>query len=264
MSESVLDRIVAAVLDRQRQADPLPDLRVVAERAVEERRRFGTRSLSRALGAPGVSVIAECKHASPSAGVLREPFDPVALAMAYQGAGAAAISVVTEPDFFGGDPAWLPEVRRAVQLPVLRKDFIVTERQLLETAVAGADAVLLIQRLLDPARLTHLLGLAAELQLEALVEIFADEDPRIAVDSGAAIIGVNARDLATFATDLERVAGLADAIPSDRVRVAESGIRNCGDLHELVDAGFDAFLIGEHFVRAKDPGVALHDLLGGG
>jgi len=264
MSESVLDRIVAAVLDRQRQADPLPDLRVVAERAVEERHRVGPRSLSRALSAPGVSVIAECKHASPSAGVLREPFDPVALARVYQGAGAAAISVVTEPDFFGGDPAWLPEVRRAVQLPVLRKDFIVTERQLLETAVAGADAVLLIQRLLDPARLTQLLGLAAELQLEALVEIFADEDPRIAVDSGAAIIGVNARDLATFATDLERVAGLAAAIPSDRVRVAESGIRNRADLHVLVDAGFDAFLIGEHLVRAEDPGVALHDLLGGG
>ncbi len=262
MPDSVLDRIMAAVLLRQRQADPLPNLAEAAERAVEERERAGRRSLRDALGVPGVSVIAECKHASPSAGVLREPFDPVALARAYQGAGAAAISVVTEPDFFGGDPAWLSEVRNVVQLPVLRKDFVVTERQMLETAAAGADAVLLIQRLLDPARFGELLRLAAELRLDALVEIFVDEDPRTAVDAGATIIGVNARDLATFATDLGRVAEMAEVIPADRIRVAESGIRNRGDLHRLAEAGFDAFLIGEHLVRAEDPGLALQELLG--
>lgn len=261
MPDSVLDRIVAAVLERQRQDDPAPGLAEAAERAVEERERAGRRSLRDALGAPGLSVIAECKHASPSAGVLREPFDPVALARAYQGAGAAAISVVTEPDFFGGDPTWLPRVRDVVRLPVLRKDFIVNERQLLETAAAGADAVLLIQRLLTAAELAGLLRLAADLRLDALVELFADEDPRIAVDAGADIIGVNARDLATFATDLERVAHMADGIPSDRIRVAESGIGNRGDLLRLSDAGFDAFLIGEHLVRSEDPGDALRNLL---
>lgn len=264
MPDSVLDRIVASVLLRQRTTDPAPGLAEAAERAAEERERAGRRSLRDALGAPGLSVIAECKHASPSAGVLREPFDPVALALAYQEAGAAAISVVTEPDFFGGDLAWLPRVREVVQLPVLRKDFIVNERQVLETAAAGADAVLLIQRLLPAAELAGLLQLASELRLDALVELFADEDPRIAVDAGATIIGVNARDLATFATDLDRVADMADVIPSDRIRVAESGIKNRGDLIRLSDAGFDAFLIGEHLVRAEDPGLALGDLLGEG
>jgi len=264
MPDSVLDRIVASVLLRQRHNAPAPDLAEAAERAVEERERAGRRSLRDALGVPGVSVIAECKHVSPSAGVLREPFDPAALAQAYQGAGAAAISVVTEPDFFGGDPAWLPRVRDVVRLPVLRKDFIVNERQLLETAAAGADAVLLIQRLLTAAELNRLLQLAAELRLDALVELFADENPRIAVDAGAEIIGINARDLATFATDLERVAQMADVIPPDRIRVAESGIGNRGDLLRLSEAGFDGFLIGEHLVRAEDPGLALRDLLGEG
>ena len=264
MSDSVLDRIVASVLLRQRQTAPAPGLVEAAERAVEERERAGRRSLRDALGAPGVSVIAECKHVSPSAGVLREPFDPVALARAYQEAGAAAISVVTEPDFFGGDPAWLQSVREVVHIPVLRKDFIVNERQLLETAAAGVDAVLLIQRLLEPAQLAQLLRLASVFRLDALVEIFADEDPGISVDAGAEIIGINARDLATFATDLERVAEMADVIPSGRIRVAESGIRNRGDLLRLRDAGFDAFLIGEHLMRAEDPGRALGDLLGEG
>ncbi len=264
MSDSVLDRIVTATLRRQQKVDPVPDLRTVAERAVEERLRVGPRSLRDALSTPGTSVIAECKRASPSAGVLREPFDPAALARIYEESGAAAISVVTEPEFFRGDPDWLPEVRGAVRLPVLRKDFIITERQLLETAAAGVDAVLLIQRLLDPAPLAELLRLAAELRLDALVEIFADEDPRIAVEAGAEIVGVNARDLATFATDLERVAGMAALIPSDRIRVAESGISKRGDVDRLLDAGFDAFLVGEHLVRSDDPGAALRTLLGRG
>jgi indole-3-glycerol phosphate synthase len=206
-------------------------------------------------------VIAECKRASPSAGVLRRDFDPVALAQDYAGAGAAAVSVVTEPEFFAGDPGWLVEVRRAIDLPVLRKDFVFTTRQLEETAVLGADAVLLIARLLDGALLAELLARADELELEVLLEVFADEDPVPAVASGAGIIGVNARDLGTFELDLERVASMAGAIPSSRVRVAESGIRSRGDLERLQRSGFDAFLIGTHLVTADDPGAALRELL---
>lgn len=206
-------------------------------------------------------MIAECKHASPSAGVLREPFDPVSLAESYESAGAAAISVVTEVDHFQGRPAWLAMVRRAVLLPVLRKDFVVTERQLHETALAGADAVLLIQRLLDPDRLAALLRLASDLHLEVLLEIFADDDPEIAAASGAEIIGVNARDLGTFATDLGRVEEMAARIPADRVRVAESGLRGRADVARLAAAGYDAFLVGEHLVRAEDPATALRDLI---
>jgi indole-3-glycerol phosphate synthase len=222
------------------------------------------RSLRQALTSTHPAVIAECKRASPSAGVLRRDFDPAALAAAYAAAGAAAISVVTEPDFFAGDPLWLSQVRGAVDLPVLRKDFIVSVRQLEETAVLGADAVLLIQRILPPATLRELLVTAAELDLEVLLEVFPDEDPEPAVASGATIIGVNARDLATFEVRLDRVAELARAIPDDRVRVAESGIRSRDDVEWLTAAGYRGFLVGEHLVRAEDPGGALRELLGEG
>jgi indole-3-glycerol phosphate synthase len=261
MAEGILDRIVESVSARL-DADPAPaDL---ADRALRESRRRadrGLRSLRAALAGDGPAVIAECKHASPSAGVLRPAFDPVPLARAYSAAGAAAISVVTEPDFFRGDPRWLPAVRAAVDVPVLRKDFVISDRQLYETVLAGADAVLLIVRILSPDRLTELLGLAGELQLEVLLEIFADEDPGPAVTTGAQIIGVNARDLDTFAVDLDLLAAIADRIPGDRIRVAESGIHGRDDLLRLHDAGYDAFLIGEHLVRAEDPGAALEDLL---
>ena len=191
-------------------------------------------------------IIAECKKASPSAGVIRDEFDAVALAQAYAAGGAAAISVVTEPDSFGGQRRWLDDVRQAVDLPVLHKDFIVTRRQLFETAVLGADAVLLIARILDGDTLADLLRTASELELEVLLEIFADEDPAAAVATGAPIIGVNARDLATFEVRLDTVERMAAELPSDRLRVAESGIHGRRDLDRLRAAGFDAFLVGEH------------------
>jgi len=262
VAESILDRIVAEVLRRLAVTPVVADLETRALEVVEARRRSGTRSLRECLAAPGVSVIAECKRASPSAGTLREPFDPVALARSYASAGAAAISVVTEPAFFGGELGWLGEVRDQVDVPVLRKDFIVDERQLYETALAGADAVLLIQRILDPHRVASLLELARRLSLEVLLEVFADEDPAGAVASGATLIGVNARDLATFTVDLDRVAALAASIPPDRVRIAESGIRSRHDVECLSAAGYDAFLIGEHLVRSDDPGAALEELVG--
>lgn len=213
------------------------------------------------MAAPGPQILAECKHASPSAGVLREPFEPVPLAQAYEAGGAAAISVVVEPDFFFGDPDWIPEVRSAVTLPVLRKDFIVAERQLYETALMGADAVLLIQRLLSPDRTTALLRLARSLELEVLLEIFVDEEPAAAIESGADILGVNARNLATFETSVDRVIELADVLPPDRVRVAESGIQDHGDIVRLAEAGYDAFLIGETLVRSADPRRAVAEML---
>ncbi|HHQ49158.1 MAG TPA: indole-3-glycerol-phosphate synthase [Acidobacteria bacterium] len=259
----ILTEIVTAVR-RRLAGDPAPpDLEERARAEVERRRREGGhRSLWRALAGPEPAIIAEAKHASPSAGVLRDPFDPVALARAYQAGGAAALSVVTEPDFFRGDPAWIPAVRRATGLPVLRKDFIVEPRQLFESVLLGADAVLLIQRILAPLELRRLLDLAAELGLDVLLEIFADEDPEPAVASGALILGVNARDLATFTLDLDRTAALATEIPDDRLRVAESGIHTPDDLHRLHHAGYTAFLIGEHLVRAEDPEAAMRELLG--
>lgn len=261
-AETILDRIVAAVRRRLASTPPVPGLEARAERAAELRRQGGPRSLRDALAASGTRVIAECKRASPSAGVLREPFDPVVLARAYETGGAAAISVVTEPDFFSGDPAWLAAVRGATSLPVLRKDFIVDERQLYETALFGADAVLLIQRIVDQRRLAGLLELARRLSLEVLLEVFADEDPAPAVESGAEIIGVNARDLASFRVDLERLGVLAGAIPPDRLRVAESGIGGRADIERLEAAGYDAFLVGEHLVRSSDPAAALRELVG--
>lgn len=261
MADSVLDRIVADVRHRLAATPEEPGLANTARAAADTRRRLGLRSLRKALSEPEPAVIAECKKASPSAGIIRSDFDPVALAGAYEAAGARAISVVTEPDHFLGDPRWLAVVRQAVELPVLRKDFVVSPRQLLESAVLGADAVLLISRLLDRDLLEELLAIASNLDLEVLLEVFADEDPATAVASGADIIGVNARDLATFEMRLDRVEALAAALPADRVRVAESGIRDPADVARLHNAGYDAFLVGEHLVRAEDPAAVLRNLL---
>ena len=260
-AKSILDRIVADVRRRLDETPEMPGLEAAAHAAAETRRQRGLRSLRGAISGPGPAVIAECKKASPSAGVIRADFDPVALARAYAEGGAAAISVVTEPEYFSGDPQWLAVIRRAVDLPVLRKDFIVTRRQLHESAVLGADAVLLISRILDREILAELLATASELDIEVLLEIFVDEDPVSAVSSGAEILGVNARDLATFETRLDRVEAMADKLPADRVLVAESGIREPGDLARLHSAGYDAFLVGEHLVRAEDPEAEVRTLL---
>jgi indole-3-glycerol phosphate synthase len=261
VAESVLERIVADVRHRLDATPEDPSLTDAAKAAADRRRGAGLRSLRKALSGPGPAIIAECKKASPSAGIIRTDFDPVVLASAYEGAGAAAISVVTEPDHFLGRSRWLSVVRQEVEVPVLRKDFVVSRRQLLETAVLGADAVLLISRLLDRDLLDELLDTASSLDLEVLLEVFADEDPALAVASGAEILGVNARDLATFEMRLDRVESLAVELPVDRIRVAESGIHDAADVARLHDAGYDAFLVGEHLVRAEDPAIALRSLL---
>lgn len=262
MSDTALDRIVADVRRRLETYTEAPGLEEAAHEAVEARRRAGLRSLGQALSNSGPALIAECKKASPSAGLIREDFDAATLAGAYSAGGAAAISVVTEPDSFRGDTRWLIDVRRIVALPVLRKDFIVSRRQLFETAVLGVDAVLLIARILDQDALGSLLQTAAELELEVLLEVFADEDPATAVASGAPIVGVNARDLSTFEVRLDRVVSMAAELPTDRIRVAESGIRGPDDLDRLRGAGYDGFLVGEHLVRSDDPESAVRALIG--
>jgi len=226
-----------------------------------------------ALRAGGTRVIAEVKHRSPSAGVLL-PVGPApdtglpaairSVAKAYRRAGAAAISVVTEPDFFGGELAWLPEVKRDSGLPVLMKDFVVDEVQLDLALSLGADAVLLIVAALCDADLGRLHGAARSRGLAVIVEAHDEEEVRRALAAGAEVVGLNARDLRTFAVDLGRVAAMGRLLPPSVVRVAESGIHGPGDVARLAASGFDAFLVGESLLRSGDPARALRALRGEG
>jgi indole-3-glycerol phosphate synthase len=205
-------------------------------------------------------VIAECKRRSPSRGILRPAYEPAGHAAAYAAAGAAAISVLTEPTFFDGSLAHLREVRAAVTLPLLRKDFIVTRYQLVEAAVNGADAALLIVGALDDRELGALLGAAREIGLAALVEVHDDIELERALAAGAAIVGVNSRNLRTLAVDPAVHDRLISSIPDGITAVAESGLRDRGDLDRLEAAGYKAFLVGERLIAEADPGAALQRL----
>jgi indole-3-glycerol phosphate synthase len=209
-----------------------------------------------------VRFICEIKHASPSAGVLREPFDPESLARAYAAAGAAAISVVTEERFFLGARESLGRVRRAVDLPVLMKDFIVDAYQIVEARALGADAVLLIASLLPPADLERFAAEAVELGLECLVEVHDEVELERALESGAPVVGVNNRDLASFQVDLGTTERLSRLLPADRVLVSESGIRTRDDVLRLEQAPVDAVVVGETLMRAESPELALGRLMG--
>jgi indole-3-glycerol phosphate synthase len=214
-----------------------------------------------ALAARGTNVIAECKRRSPARGVLCSRYDPAAIARAYERAGAAAISVLTEPSFFDGSNDHLSAVRAAVELPILRKDFIVDRYQLVEARALGADAVLLIVRALEPDQLKALHAEARALDLAVLTEVHEwTEIPR-ALEAGADIVGVNSRDLRTLAVAQDRLLSIAEHIPAGVVTVAESGIRSGADLVRLGNAGYDAFLVGEALVSRADPGQALDELL---
>ncbi len=207
-------------------------------------------------------VIAECKRRSPSKGILRADYDPAAHARAYAKAGAAAISVLTEPTFFDGAPDHLRAVRAAVDIPVLRKDFIVTEYQMVEAAALGADAALLIVSSLEQHALADLLRVAERLGLAALVEVHDGGELRRAVDAGARVIGVNSRNLRTLAVDLGVLDDVAAQVPAGVTAVAESGIRTRDDLNRLSFAGYHAFLVGERLIAQPDPGAALRELRG--
>ena len=205
-------------------------------------------------------VIAECKRRSPSRGVLRQRYEPTAHARAYEAAGAAAISVLTEPTFFDGDASHLAAVRQAVTVPLLRKDFIVTGYQVHEAAMLGADAVLLIVGALEDPELRTLHDLAVSRGLAVLMEVHDEVELQRAVDSGARIIGVNSRNLRTLEVDLAVTERLASRIPDEAVAVAESGIRSAEDMRRLAEYGYDAFLVGERLIVEQDPGAALRTL----
>lgn len=221
-------------------------------------------SFLEALQRPGgLRVIAEIKRASPSRGTIQGNADPASVAKAYAAAGAAAVSVLTDQRFFLGSPAHLEAVRDAVTLPVLRKDFLFEEYQLYRSRALGADALLLIARILEPKLLTTLIGVTRSLHMEALVEVHGEDDLARALDCGATLIGINNRDLATMTVSLETSLRLLPLIPAGVTRVSESGIETRADLDRLRSAGADAFLIGERLMREPDPGAALKALLEG-
>jgi len=215
-----------------------------------------------ALARPGgLNVIAECKRRSPSRGVLRADYDPAAIAAGYEAAGAAAISVLTEPTFFDGSLDHLRAVRAVVDVPLLRKDFVVSEYQLLEAKASGADAVLLIVAALRPVELKVLHDHARRHGLDVLVEVHDATELAIAMDAGASIIGVNNRNLRTLEVDVHASEVLIAQIPSEVIAVSESGLKTAADLGRLTALGYRAFLIGERFMTAADPGLALKDLI---
>ncbi len=204
-----------------------------------------------------VAVISEIKRRSPSKGDLAPGLVPARLARAYERGGAAALSVLTDREFFGGSVADLQEARAAVDLPVLRKDFTVGPADVLDARIMGADAVLLIAAALSPAEMTELVALARGTGLDALVEVHDEREAEAALASGATLIGVNQRDLYTFEVDTDRARRVAASLPETVTRVAESGIRDGDDVRRLADAGFAAVLVGETLVRAADPAAAV-------
>lgn len=262
-------------------AAPSPDLlaaivagtrRIVSVRqAAETRAALEARALARsprgaafqaALADPArLNIIAECKRRSPSRGVLRRDYDPVRIARAYEAAGAAAVSILTEPTFFDGALDHLAAVREAVAVPLLRKDFLVDEYQLLEARACGADAVLLVVAALPDEALRRLHGLSAQLDLAALVEVHDVTELERALAAGARIVGVNNRNLHTLAVDRRASDAVAERLPAGIVAVSESGLRTRQEMLSLQRAGFHAFLIGERFMTAPDPGDALREVL---
>ncbi len=220
------------------------------------------RDFKAALDSDGLSLIAEIKRASPSAGVIREDFKPPEIAKAYERAGARALSVLTDARYFQGSLDDLKAARKACSLPVLRKDFMIDEAQLYEARAAGADAVLLIARLLGEDDLARLVQVSKELGMATLVEVHERCELAKTLASGTGIVGVNNRDLATFKTDIENTMKLADEIPDEMTLVSESGIRTREDLRRLGSAGVDAVLIGEAFMRAPDVEAAVKEMFG--
>lgn len=214
------------------------------------------------LDAGKPAVIAEMKRASPSRGVLRESFDPAAIAMSYQAAGAACLSVLTDREYFHGAPEHLAAARAACALPVLRKDFVVDPYQVYESRALGADCVLLIAAALDPGKLVALEQTAQGLGVAVLVEVHDADELAVALKLQTPLIGINNRNLRTFETRLETTLGLLPRIPHDRIVVTESGISSAADVRRMRSAGVNTFLVGEAFMRADDPGGALVEILG--
>jgi indole-3-glycerol phosphate synthase len=258
---TVLDRIVEDTRDevhRRREAVPLARL----EAALAQ--RPDGRPFSEALLRPGISVIAEHKRRSPSAGVIREGASVQEIVLAYERGGAAALSILTEPFHFSGSLDDLREARTATELPVLRKDFVVDPYQLYESAAVGADAILLIVAALEPDDLFELLREARALDLDALVEVHDERELEVALDVEADVLGINNRDLADFSVDIDRTYALLSDVPAGKTVVSESGYSTRAQLDELERVGVDAVLIGETLMRADDIEAACLALTGGG
>lgn len=260
MGSSILDEIVAwkrREVDDAKRRMPLDELEVQAAEAPP------ARDFRAAVAGPGpIRLIAEVKKASPSAGVLRADFDPVAIARTYQAHGAACLSVLTDAKFFQGHLTYLARIRASVAIPLLRKDFTIDEYQVVEARMAGADAVLLIAEILSDDDLRGLRARAQALGMAALVEFHDPANLSRVLDSGADLIGINNRDLARFVTDLDLTLRLRDRIPPGVVLVSESGIRTRADVARLEAAGVDAILVGESLMRSDDLGLAVEALLG--
>jgi len=258
---NILDKVVATKrkeLQRAKAAVPEAQLRRKLADAPPVRDFFA------ALGRPGpICLIAEVKRASPSRGVIRADFHPVEIAQIYRRHGAACISVLTDEPYFQGSLEYLRQIRAAVDLPLLRKDFVIDPYQVFEARAAGADAVLLIAECLDDELLKQLHDLTVEHGMTPLVELFEPANlPRV-LDCGARAVGINNRDLRTFTTDLDHTLRLCRQIPNDRLLVAESGVRSRADVERLQAAGVKAVLVGETLMAAPNIGAAVDQLLGG-
>jgi len=255
----VVPDILARIVENKR-----VELRETSQHRAELERlaanRRDVRNFRAALISSHPAIIAEIKKASPSKGVFSESFNPVSIATVYSSGGAAALSVLTDFDFFNGTLSDLVGARSAVALPVLRKDFTIDEVHVIEAAAHGADAILLIAALLDELTLRRFRELAMHYGMDALVEVHGDDELDRALGSGAAIVGVNNRNLHTFEVTLETSLRLAEKIPSSVVKVTESGIHSSQDVKSLRDAGFNAFLVGEHLMKSPDPAAALREL----
>lgn len=258
---TVLDDIVGGVREDVAQRMAVVPLDELKERAAT---MPPARDVAAVLGDEDVSVIAEVKRASPSRGELAEIADPAALAREYEAGGAHCISVLTEERRFRGSLVDLAEVRAAVSIPVLRKDFIVTSYQLWEAKAYGADMILLIVAALDQSALVSLIERTQSLGLTALVEVHDEEEIARAVDAGAVVIGVNARNLKTLEVDRGVFQRVSHLIPASCIKVAESGVRDAHDLITYAEAGADAVLVGESLVTGGDPRTAVHDLVTAG
>ena len=257
---TVLDDIVRRTRERLRD-EPI-DVEDTRRKAFETRRGRPHHAFASALKRDGVNIIAEIKAASPSAGPIVENPDVESIAAAYKRGGAAAISIVAEPEFFRGSRDWIARASRASGLPVIMKDFVVEPSQLFRGVAAGADAILLLASLLDAKTIKLFISLLDEYGVDALVEVHDDDELQRAIDGGARLIGVNNRDLKTFNVDLATSERLAQKIPTGAIKVAESGIRKHADIARLRACGFDAFLVGESLLRQNDRAAAVRRLRG--
>lgn len=257
---TILDKIVATKrgeIENAKSVRPADELRASIADAPPVRSFFD------ALNQDGpLKLIAEVKKASPSKGIIREDFDPVAIARIYEQNGASCVSVLTDESYFQGSLEYLREIRAAIKIPLLRKDFIVDSYQLLEARVAGADAVLLIAECLDDCDLRKLHNEAIELGMTPLVEFYEPANLSRVLEAGATLVGVNNRDLKTFDVDLEHTIRMRQQVPDDCLLVGESGIHGRDDAVKLEQAGVDAVLVGEHLMATPDIGLAVRQLLG--